>query len=127
MHDSTQYQYRFDITEFDHWARLAQVDPIAFEDRRSRIIEAYIRSVPEERQARLRGLQWRIDQIRRTAGTPLASCIRISKMMWDAVLGEQGLHETLNGVLNRRAASPAVSRPRFEAKVLPFPERRKGH
>lgn len=125
MHDSTQHQYRFDISEFEHWARLAQVDPGAFEDRRSRVIEDYIRSVPIERQARLRGLQWRIDQVRRNAGTPLAACIRISKMMWDAVLGERGLQATLNGVLDRRATAPAAA-PVFEAKILPFPDRRQG-
>lgn len=125
VHDSTQHQYRFDISEFEHWSRLAKVDPGAFEDRRTRIIEAYICSVPKERQARLRGLQWRIDQARRSAGTPLAACIRISKMMWDAVLGEHGLHATLNGVLDHRAPA-AVAAPAFEAKILPFPDRRQG-
>ena len=92
MQDKTQQQLRFNIEDFDHWAELAVTDSDAFEARRSHLIEAFISSVPEERQPRLRRLQWRIDQIRRTARTPLASCIRISRMMWDSVLGEGGLH-----------------------------------
>lgn len=89
------------------------------------MIEAFICSVPEERQPRLRGLQWRIDQIRRTARTPLASCIRISRMMWDSVLGEGGLHETLNRALMGLSDVRQAPVARLSAQVLLFPDRRK--
>ncbi len=125
MQDTTQQQFRFNVSDFEEWAELAVADPDAFEVRRSTVIEAFISSVPVERQPRLRGLQWRIDQIRRTARTPLASCIRISRMMWDSVLGEGGLHETLNmalmGLTDVRQAPVA----RLNAQVLLFPDRRK--
>ena len=56
MPESTQQKYNFNLAEFDHWAQMAVVDPDAFEARRSRLIEAFISSVPPERQPRLRGL-----------------------------------------------------------------------
>jgi Protein of unknown function (DUF3135) len=127
MEESTQQKYRFDIAEFDHWAKLAVADPDAFEARRSRLIEAFISSVPPERQPRLRGLQWRIDQVRRSARTPLASCIRISRMMWDSVLGEGGLHEVLSIALDGVSAPQTTRVPRLNAQVLLFPDRRKRH
>jgi len=119
MPESSQ-QYRFNLAEFEHWSQLAVTDPDAFEARRSHLIEDFISSVPVERQARLRGLQWQIDQIRRTSRTPLASCIRISRMMWDSVLGEGGLHEVLNiGLLGVNEARPAPV-ARLNAEILLF-------
>jgi hypothetical protein len=75
-----------------------------------------ITRAPAHRQARLRGLQWQIDQVRNTSGTPLAACLRISSMMWESVTGDDGLiarMETLKGV--RR-----LPRQRRRAKILPF-------
>jgi hypothetical protein len=127
MQDQTPHHYRFNIADFEHWAQLAITDPEAFEDRRSHLIEAFISSAPIERQQRLRGLQWRIDQIRRTAHTPLAACIRISRMMWDSVLGAGGLHETLNIALQGVNEARPAPVPRLNAQVLLFPDRRKRH
>lgn len=127
MPESTQQKFSFNLAEFDHWAHLAVADPDAFEDRRSRLIEAFISSVPAERQPRLRGLQWRIDQIRRRARTPLASCITISRMMWDSILGEGGLHEVLNIALDGRGALRSDRVTRLSADVLLFPDRRRRH
>jgi hypothetical protein len=56
-------------------------------------IQAAIDGAPEANRERLRRLQWRIDQERRLARTPLAACIRISRMMWRAVLGPNGLRD----------------------------------
>jgi hypothetical protein len=127
MPESTQQKFNFNLAEFDRWAKLAVTDPDAFEDRRSRLIEDFISSAPPERQPRLRGLQWRIDQIRRRARTPLAACITISRMMWDSVLGEGGLHEVLNIALDGRAAPQPAKVARLNAQVLLFPDRRKRH
>jgi hypothetical protein len=127
MPESTQQKTRFNLAEFEHWAQMAVADPDAFEARRSRLIEAFISSVPPERQPRLRGLQWRIDQIRRRARTPMASCIAISRMMWDSVLGEGGLHEVLNVALDGRTAPRAAPVARLNAQIMLFPDRRKRH
>lgn len=79
--------------DFDTWSDLARNDPQTFESMRLAAIEAAIASAPEANRERLRRLQWRIDQERRLAGTPMAACLRISRMMWRAVLGPNGLND----------------------------------
>ena len=127
MQDSSRHTFDFDLAEFEHWAHLATENPDAFEARRSRVIEDFINSVPEERRPRLRGLQWRIDQIRRTSRTPLAACIRINRMMWDSVLGAGGLHEVLNRALQGGAPEPVRAQPQPGAQILPFRGHTKNH
>lgn len=83
--------------DFDQWRLLARSDPEAFESRRREVIDAAIARAPAKRQPRLRGLQWRIDLMRRRASTPLAACITLSDMMWQAFAGSNGLLERLHG------------------------------
>lgn len=105
---------RFD---FDYWADLAGRDPEQFErDRRAALARA-MRRVPPHRRQRLRGLQWRIDQVRRNARTPMAACIRISNMMWDAVHGEHGLAAVLRNPVPRSGPT---------APVIPLHRARRG-
>lgn len=82
--------------DFDHWSELATRDPEGFEARRSEVIEAAIRRAPARTQTRLRRLQWKLDQIRRTSGTPLAACICMNNLMWESIHGRGGLLEALN-------------------------------
>lgn len=103
--------------DFDDWSQLAATDPAAFEARRERMINDFIDSAPPEKRQRLRGLQWRIDQTRRRSKTPLAACIRISEMMWDSMMGEDGLLERMEMLSGRR---PAPAEPRRKAEVLSF-------
>jgi len=79
--------------DFDSWSEMARTDPDAFERMRLAAIDSVIESAPAENQERLRRLQWRIDQERRLARTPMAACLRISRMMWRTVLGEGGLQQ----------------------------------
>ena len=81
--------------DFDAWAELAQNDPEGFEALRLKAIEETIEKAPAENRERLRRLQWRIDQERRLARTPMNACIRISRMMWRRVLGPGGLQDRL--------------------------------
>lgn len=104
---------------FDFWARLAQQDPGAFEEARRLMVESLIESAPARVQPRLKGLQWQIDQVRRRAPNPLSACLKLSNMMWNNVLGEDGLSENLQSLSGGR------QRPtRPEATVLPL--RREG-
>ena len=41
--------------------------------------------MPQEKRKRLQGLQWKVDQIRKLANTPMAACITISNMMRDSL------------------------------------------
>jgi len=107
--------------DFDELAALAARDPEGFERRRQALIEAALAEVPEaDRRERLRRLQWRIDQVRRTAGTPMAACLRISKMMWESLVGEGGLLEALERLGRADPQAP----PRRQAEVLRFPAER---
>ncbi len=108
--------------DFDTWSAIARTDPQTFEQMRLAAIQAAIGSAPEANRERLRRLQWRIDQERRLARTPLAACVRISRMMWRAVLGPNGLHERfaeLHGVVSGRAAD-STGGPTPCAQVIAF-------
>jgi hypothetical protein len=92
--------------DFETWARLAREDPQAFEERRLEAIAEVIDSAPERSRERLRCLQWRIDQERRLARTPLAACMRISQMMWRSVLGDGGLQQRLGDLQRAFGVEP---------------------
>ena len=81
--------------DFDVWSALARDNPELFETLRREAIEQVIADAPPANRERLRRLQWRIDQESRLAGTPLAACMRISRMMWKAVLGRGGLQQRI--------------------------------
>ena len=83
------YQKKNAEIDFDRWAEIARTDPETFEAMR---LEA-IASAPEDNRERLRCLQWRIDQERRLARTPMAACVRISRLMWRSLLGPNGLQD----------------------------------
>ena len=101
--------------EFDDWVDLARTDPASFEALRARLIDEAINRAPSaEQRRRLRGLQWRVDMVRSRSRTPIAACLDISAMMWDALLGEDGMVNTLRSP-RRPARTPAdvvtLSRP----------------
>ncbi len=107
--------------DFEHWAALARTDPQGFEAERAAVVEAAIRRAPRDRQRRLRGLQWRIDQVRRTIRNPLVACQRIQDMMWEAVLCDGGLLDNLHRLSEIGVGVPARPRvPEREAVVLAF-------
>ncbi len=112
--------------DFDAWSAMARSDPEAFESMRLAAIEAAIASAPAAKRERLRRLQWRIDQERRRSRTPLAACIRISRMMWRQVLGPGGLNDRLDDlrrVVHGRPARAATDRA-LGGQVLAFARRR---
>ncbi len=86
--------------DFDYWfdamVDMAKDNPDGFEYLRQQMIDEIIDDAPEKNRRRLIGLQWRGDQERRLARTPMAACIRMSNMMWESVVGEGGLLEKLN-------------------------------
>jgi hypothetical protein len=108
---------------FDEWARLAATDPPSFETQRSLVIEQAILEAPAHKQQRLRCLQWKLDQIRATSRTPMVACLRMHRLLWEAVAGETGLLACLC-----RAAEPdrprATGRHTATAQVIPLARRR---
>ena len=108
--------------DFDTWSEVARSDPEAFESMRLAAIEAVIESAPEGNRERLRRLQWRIDQERRLARTPMAACLRISRMMWRAVLGPGGLNDRFVELQTRFSGHDQMQgvEPPVAAQVLAF-------
>jgi hypothetical protein len=100
--------------DFDYLTGLARSNPGEFERLRRNAIESYISALPQDRQARMRRLQWRIDQERRRH-TPLGACVKLSNMMWDHLLGPGGLMGTLQHGGDVHVASGN------RATVIPFP------
>ena len=105
---------------FDHWASLARHDPRAFEAARRDLLQSLIESVPLTQRRRLEGLQWQIDCARERTDNPMASCIKVSNMMWDKVLGEGGLVDNLEQL---SGVKPISARMHRQASVLPFKRR----
>lgn len=81
--------------DLDLLRQLARDDAPAFEALRARLVGEFIATAPAAYQRRLNGLQFRVDQLRRLAKTPLAATIRISELMWESFL-----------VLNRELSTP---------------------
>lgn len=105
-----------ETTDFEQWMRLASQDPEGFELMRLDMIEELISSASSHCQKRLRGLQWRIDQVRGLSANPMAACIALSGMMWETFAGEDGLVQTLN-----RGCDGEVNAPQ-ESVVIAFPD-----
>ena len=105
---------------FDQWSQLAATDPAAFEAARERVLRSLIESAPATSRRRLEGLQWQIDRTRERADNPLSACIKISSLMWDKVLGEHGLVDSIEQLAG---AKPVRERTQLPATVLPFQRR----
>jgi len=108
--------------DFDTWSEMARTDPETFELMRQAAIESAIQGASESNRLRLRRLQWRIDQERRLAHTPMAACLRISRMMWRTVLGPGGLNDRfgeLQGLFSDRPGDLRSS-PQVAGQVVAF-------
>jgi hypothetical protein len=110
-----------EIDDFELWAKLAESDPDAFEEKRRQMLEAFIAQAPAHLRQRLERLQWRIDQERGKCSTPLSACVRLYSMMWDSVCGDNGLLWALQNVAD--GGSGAGVQPLRSAHVLPFKPR----
>ncbi len=105
--------------DFDHWATLASQDPASFEAERARVIESAIRRAAPQKQPRLRCLQWKLDQIRKTSSTPMVASLLMNRLLWETVAGPHGLIERLNYL---HAPHCHTQVPRNSAEILPFPD-----
>lgn len=110
--------------DFDEWMTLAKADPEAFAVRRREAIESVLASAPEERQQRLRGLQWSVDMELQKCSNPMQGCMRLFNRMWDSVYGEKGLLNALLllGELESYPSSKKQpdNKPLESATILPF-------
>jgi hypothetical protein len=111
----------FPPQNFDDWARLAATDRDTFEAQRKRLIDHAIAQAPVRNRHRLRCLQWKLDQIRATSRTPMLACLRMNRLLWEALAGESGLLERLNRTAHAHQA-PA-RKAGDAAQVIPLTPR----
>ena len=116
---------------FDELLNLAKDDPEQFEAKRLEYIEHFFTKIPTEKQRRLRGLQWQIDQARNLARTPMSSCLHIMNMMWDSLnrLNEEHRALVKLTITERNTAQKSTDFASVTAdnkgkgKIIPFPTR----
>jgi len=101
------------LPSYEELREMAQKDPEALERLRLEHVRATINSAPEKYRQRLSGLQFQIDGQRRLAKSPMAACLRISKMMHDS------LHELKTVIEEEENPQPILTGD--AATVLAFP------
>ncbi|MFV2058847.1 MAG: DUF3135 domain-containing protein [Thiohalomonadales bacterium] len=96
--------------DFDSWVKLLEKDPVAFESQRLAHINDFIDGCDQERQHRLRCLQWKIDTVRDKCDSPLSACVAISDMMWDSLERLHRVYYEYEGITaqdaNKRVFAP---------------------
>ena len=106
-------------------SQLAQDDPQAYETLRREVIEGFIDSAPEGIKFRLRGIQFRVDSVRRLSRSTLGSTLRVYTLMWESFLrlndGWQDLLRMTNGGKTASGHAPAADFvPKAGARVIEF-------
>lgn len=103
-------------------SQLARDDPQAYETLRREVIDSFIDNAPEGIQPRLRGIQFRVDCVRRLSQSALGSTLKISKLMWESFLsldrGWQSLARLEKGQYD--PARDAEFSPQGNARILEF-------
>ena len=72
------------LPSFDSLVELAKENPHQLEELRRAFTQANINSAPCHLRQRLRGLQFTIDTTLETAKTPVARCVKLSRLMHDS-------------------------------------------
>jgi len=108
--------------DFDKWSELSKTDPAAFEALRQKTVEEFIGSVAENKQQRLRCLQWKVDKVREHQKTPLAACVAISDMMWDSLERLNQLYYDYESITRFKKGKRVVA-PLPSATILNFEAR----
>lgn len=111
-------------------SKLARDDPPAFEALRLQLIERGIAEAPEQLQARLRGLQFRIDAIRKLSRSPLGATVKLNAMMWESFFEMDRQLQAFVRLARSSEAGPALLAEADEApkkaQVIEFRPRRPG-
>lgn len=115
----------------DDLSRLARDDPTAFEELRRQLIESFIDNASETTKPRLRGIQFRIECLRRISHSALGATVRIYELMWKSFLelncNCQEFVETESRLLSgKHFAAAKGDVPAGDAQILEFRPRPPG-
>ena len=123
-----------ELPKFDVMVKMAKEDPKALEVLRQEMVDQLINEAPQQYHRKLRGLQFKIDMERERSKTPMASCIKLSKMMQESFLElrdtlrkaqQSHMHQLKQfsrshaGTLdsNQNHSAPPVAHPKHNAKT----------
>ncbi len=104
---------------FEYLANLAASNPDKFEEHREKLINEFIQKMPSDKKDWLKKIQWRVDQARRQAKTPIGACILISNMMMESVYGRDGMLKSLESLEH------GAIKPRESAKIIPISSKKR--
>lgn len=108
---------------FEEWAQLARQDRAAFERKRAAAIRQAIENAAhtERERRKLRGLQFKVDMIRRKHKTPMGACVEISEMLMEQVY--QLVELDINDII--QSSSTVTKQDTEPCKIIPFDLARK--
>ncbi|NOT12563.1 MAG: DUF3135 domain-containing protein [Methylococcaceae bacterium] len=96
-----------DKFDFDTLSRLYKTDPEQFQLITRQMIEAYIASIPDEiSRKKCAGTQFRLDHELGKYNDPIARMNKMVEIFWQGVYQ---LHSSLNGTIEIKENTPAVS------------------
>ena len=104
--------------DFEHWLTLASSDPQKFEELRKDKISNLINGTSGQRQKRLLGLQWQIDNVRNQhKDSSVAACLAISELMWET------FHQLAEVLQSQAESGLTASTPTMQENIITFPEK----
>lgn len=113
-----------DFPSHEVLSKLARDDPDAYEVLRREMIDSLIDNAPPHLVPRLKGLQFRIDGIRRLSKSGLGSTLKIYEMMWQSFLNlNEGWQDLVRMKAGQAAISPDSHAPVASARILHFRSR----
>lgn len=107
--------------DFEKWSALAVSDPEKFEQLRQEKISAFIEDAEQDRQNRLRGLQWSVDRIRdQHSNSSMGACLALTKLMWKTFAQLSQQLETYD-----KSKGTDTRQCQHQADIIPFTDKLK--
>ena len=114
------------LPEFTQLVKLAKTDPEALEVLRVNAIDALIQAAPESSHRQLKGLNFKINMLRRQAKNPNVSYMKISHLIHQHL---HALHQDLLSIKETKIKSHTPEKTEnsteTDNKIIPFPQKRK--
>lgn len=115
---------RLTLPSHEELSKLARDDPPAYEALRREIIDDFIDNAPDKLKPRLRGLQFRVDNLRRLSRSALGSTVKIYDLMWKSFVAMNyqwqefvNMKDSLPGQCSREDGRGL---PEHSARILQF-------
>ena len=108
------------LPSHDTLARLARDDPQAYEALRCQVIESFIDSAPTRMQPRLRGIQFRVDCLRRQSRSALGVTVKVYTLMWESFLQLNHEWQDLTRMKDDGVNRPILPPPSVSAQIIEF-------